>query len=102
MERPAPRSSAATGHGIAKPCERAGFSLNDSTRTSALNLRSLARELGGDVASGGVNFPAPGHSRHDRSARLRFGAQYPDGFHVFSWAGDDWQHLKDYVRDRLG
>lgn len=44
--------------------------------------------------------PGPGHSRRDRSLKVKFGA---DGsFSVTSFAGDDWQNCKDHVRERLG
>lgn len=55
----------------------------------ALDLRSIARALDGDVVSGGINFRAPGHGRQDRSARLLLGPQYPDGLWLKSWAGED-------------
>src|SRR4051794_27048322 len=65
-------------------------------------IAEMARILEGDPVSRGVNFRAPGHGPGDRSARLLLGPQYPDGFWVKSWAGDDEMSLRDYVRDRLG
>jgi putative DNA primase/helicase len=65
------------------------------------NIRSIAISLGGEVAGrDSVRVPGPGHSRKDRSLRVRFS---PDGtFVTFSEAGDDWRSCNDYVRDRLG
>jgi putative DNA primase/helicase len=69
---------------------------------SGHDLRSLARDLGGVVAGGGVLCPGPGHSRKDRSLSVRPAPGHADGFIVFSHAGDDWQTCRDYVRERLG
>lgn len=43
--------------------------------------------------------PGPGHSAKDRSLSVTFGS---GGFLVHSFAGDDWQDCRDYVRDLLG
>ncbi len=44
--------------------------------------------------------PGPGHSRRDRSLKVKFKS---DGtFTVTSFAGDNWQACKDFIRDRLG
>jgi hypothetical protein len=68
---------------------------------TAASLRSIAHTLGGNIAGrNSVLCPGPGHSRKDRSLRVKF---RPDGtFSVTSFAGDDWQQCKDYVRDKLG
>lgn len=65
------------------------------------NLRSLAHTLGGQVAGrDSVLVPGPGHSRRDRSLKIKFS---PDGsFSVTSFSGDDWRTCKDYIRERLG
>ncbi len=69
--------------------------------THALNLRSAALALGGDVAGRNrVLCPGPGHSRKDRSLSVTFRAD--STFTVTSYANDDWRTCKDYVRDRLG
>jgi putative DNA primase/helicase len=65
-------------------------------------LREIAVALGGQVTGGQVVFPGPGHSRRDRSCALRLSPSAPDGFIVFAHAGDDWQTVRDFVRDRLG
>jgi hypothetical protein len=67
-----------------------------------MNLRSIARALGGVVSGRQVLAPGPGHSRKDRSLSVRLGADAPDGFVCFSHAGDDWKTCRDYVRGRLG
>ena len=67
-----------------------------------IDLRSIAIALGGEVVRGGVLAPGPGHSRADRSLSVRLSHQSPDGFIVFSHAGDSFSDCKDHVRDRLG
>ncbi|RVD54535.1 MULTISPECIES: toprim domain-containing protein [unclassified Mesorhizobium] len=64
------------------------------------DIRTLAHALGGDVAGRNrVTCPGPGHSTHDRSLSVTFEGE---SFMVHSFAGDDWQRCKDYVRERLG
>jgi hypothetical protein len=65
-------------------------------------LRSWARALGGEASGSGVICPGPGHSARDRSLSVTLSATAPDGFIVYSHAGDDWQACRDYVRARLG
>lgn len=69
-----------------------------------MDLRSIARALGGEVVPGGqVNFPPPGHSRSDRSGSLRLDPRAPDGFLINTRSpADDPLHVKDWVRDQLG
>jgi putative DNA primase/helicase len=67
------------------------------------DVRAAARALGGDISGrDGVICPGPGHSRQDRSLSVRFDSTAPDGFVVFSHAGDPIGDCKDYVRERLG
>ena len=65
------------------------------------SLKSVAHALGGDaVGNRYVLCPGPGHPRRDRSLKVKFKS---DGtFTVTSFAGDDWQICKDFIRDRLG
>jgi putative DNA primase/helicase len=49
-----------------------------------------------------VLVPGPGHSARDRSLAVRLDPGAPDGFLVFSHAGDDWRECRDHVRERLG
>lgn len=67
------------------------------------DLRTLARDLGGEVAGiGQILCPGPGHSYRDRSLSVRLDARAPGGIVVHSFAGDDALAAKDYVRQRLG
>jgi hypothetical protein len=66
------------------------------------SLRAIARALGGEVVSGSVCAPGPGHSPRDRSLSITLSARAPDGFLVNSFSGDDWKACRDYVRERLG
>lgn len=67
-----------------------------------MDLRSIARALGGEVSGSQILAPGPGHSPRDRSLSIRFSPGAPDGFIVFSHAGDDFKACRDYVRGRLG
>jgi hypothetical protein len=67
-----------------------------------LDLRTIARALGGEIVGGGVVAPGPGHSAKDRSLSVKPSANSPDGFVLFSHAGDDWRLCRDFVRQALG
>lgn len=67
-----------------------------------IDLRTIAAALGGEIASGQVIAPGPGHSPRDRSMTVRLSPTSPDGFICFSHAGDDFRDCRDYVRKRLG
>jgi putative DNA primase/helicase len=70
---------------------------------TALNSRAVAKALGGHVAARDtVLCPGPGHSARDRSLAVRLDPAAPDGFLIYSHAGDDWRACRDYVRARLG
>lgn len=63
----------------------------------------LAERLGGDVVGrDSVNVPGPGHSCHDRSLSIKIDPNAPEGFVVYSHAGDDFLLCRDYVRKQLG
>jgi Toprim domain len=66
------------------------------------SLRKIARALGGEVYGRKLLCAGPGHSCHDRSLQITADANAPDGFYVHSYACDDWQMCRDYVRRRLG
>jgi putative DNA primase/helicase len=68
--------------------------------TINIDLRSLARALGGEVQGNEVRAPGPGHSRIDRSLSVRLDANAPDGFVVHSFANDDPIACRDYVREK--
>jgi putative DNA primase/helicase len=65
-------------------------------------LRSWAHALGGKASGNSVRAPGPGHSARDRSLSVTLSATAPNGFLVNSFAGDDWQACRDYVRGKLG
>ena len=68
-----------------------------------MDPRTIANVLGGEVIGrDSVSAPGPGHSRADRSLSIKLDPRAPDGFVVFSHAGDDPIACRDYVRERLG
>jgi hypothetical protein len=67
-----------------------------------MDLRDIAAALKGDVSSGQVLAPGPGHCPKDRSLSVRLDASAPNGFRVHSFADDDWRVCREYVRNRLG
>jgi putative DNA primase/helicase len=67
-----------------------------------VDLRSIARALGGEISGRQVLAPGPGHSPRDRSLAICVSNDAPDGFLVHSHAGDDWRGCREYVRSRLG
>ncbi|MDE4601393.1 toprim domain-containing protein [Sinorhizobium meliloti] len=65
-----------------------------------IGLHELAKRLGGDLGRNGrVACPGPGHSPKDRSLSVWIEG---NDINVHSFAGDDWQECKDFVRERLG
>jgi hypothetical protein len=70
-------------------------------KAQAMDLRRIARLLGGEVAGRGrILCPGPGHTRRDRSLSVAFvGADEPI---VHSFAGDDWRACRDHVARLLG
>jgi Toprim domain len=68
---------------------------------SSLTSRELARLLGGDPYRDGAVAPGPGHGPRDRSLRVWLERSAPDGFSVYSHAGDDWRDCRDHVREKL-
>lgn len=67
-----------------------------------LTLPEIARALDGKVVNGNVVAPGPNHSAKDKSLSVTPSDTSPDGFVVHSFAGDDPNVCKDYVRKRLG
>ena len=67
-----------------------------------MTLPEIARALGGNVSSGQVLAPGPGHSPGDHSLSIKLDASAPEGFLVHSFSADDPIRCKDYVRERLG
>lgn len=71
--------------------------------TTPLDVRLIARLLGGDVTnSTSVNVPGPGHSAADRSLSIKLSPRAPCGFVVYSHSDDDPIECRDYIRARLG
>jgi Toprim domain len=69
---------------------------------AALDLRIIARALGGEVSGRQVLAPGPGHSPRDRSLSIKIEPDAPDGFLVHSFAGDDPIACKNHVRHLVG
>ncbi len=69
---------------------------------SGLDLRTIARALGGEVSGRQVLAPGPNHSPRDRSMSVRMDWQTPEGFLAYSHAGDSFGECRDYVRTKLG
>lgn len=67
-----------------------------------VTLSDIARALRGEVAGRHVLAPGPNHSTKDRSLSITLSASSPDGYVVFSHAGDDWRTCRDYVANALG
>jgi putative DNA primase/helicase len=67
-----------------------------------LDVRTIARALGGEISGHQILAPGPGHSRLDRSLSIRIEPDAPDGFLCHSFAGDDPIVCKNHVRQRLG
>jgi hypothetical protein len=67
-----------------------------------MNLKLLRAFLGGEIVGGQLVCAGPGHSSRDRSLSVRLDPDAPDGFVVYSHAGDDFGDCRDYVRAHLG
>jgi putative DNA primase/helicase len=65
-------------------------------------LQHFAQALGGDISGISILCPGPGHSARDRSLSVTLAPAAPDGFIVFSHAGDDWRDCRAHVLQRLG
>lgn len=67
-----------------------------------MSAQKLATALGGQVAGPNtVLAPGPGHSKDDRSLAVKLDPRAPDGFVIFSHAGDGWRVCRDHVRTLL-
>jgi Family of unknown function (DUF5906) len=66
-----------------------------------MDIREIARALGGDVSGLSARVPGPGHSAKDRSLSIT-PADNADGFICHSFAGDDPIECKEYIRGKLG
>ena len=66
------------------------------------NLITIAKALNGGVQGRSILCPGPGHSKGDRSLKIIFPNNAPDGFLVHSFANDDWKDCRDHVKSHLG
>jgi hypothetical protein len=89
---------------IIEACEASmnAISRSDRRRRGTMDLRSIARALGGEVSGSQVLAPGPGHSPKDRSLSVWLCPAAPDGFRTHSHVSDPWPECRDFVRDRLG
>jgi putative DNA primase/helicase len=67
-----------------------------------LDPRAVARSVGGTVTGDNILAPGPGHSASDRSLSIKIDPGAPDGFILYSFAGDDVAACRDHVRSALG
>lgn len=68
-----------------------------------LDLCAVVHALGGETTGGNrILAPGPCHSSQDRSLSVMLDPYFPDGFLVYSFAGDDPMACRDHVRLRLG
>jgi hypothetical protein len=68
-----------------------------------LHPRLVAQALGGIVTGNtSILVPGPGHSSSDRSLSIKIDPIAPDGFIVYSFAGDSAAACRDHVRAALG
>jgi putative DNA primase/helicase len=65
-------------------------------------IEQLRSALGGEICGKQLKCPGPGHSPRDRSLSILIDPGAPDGFVLYSHAGDDWQDCRNYVRQTLG
>ena len=69
-----------------------------------MNIQAVAKLFTNGVVTGSnsIKCRAPNHSNRDGSLSIIFGEQFPNGFIVHSFAGDDWKACRDYVKSVLG
>ena len=67
------------------------------------SVHQIVAALGGQVTGPDTcNVPGPGHSAKDKSLSIKIDPTAPDGFLVYSHAGDDGIECKDWIRQTLG
>jgi hypothetical protein len=67
-----------------------------------LTLEYVAQRMRGEIVSGQVQCPGPGHSVKDRSVSIKIEPNAPGGLLVYSHAQDDNLKVKDWVLSQLG
>ena len=60
--------------------------------------RQVTKHLGGDWHGHYGTAPGPGHRKGDASLTIRAHRSNPDDIVLHSFAGDDWQGIKDELR----
>src|SRR5215510_11253805 len=74
-----------------------------NARPFPLSVHQIVAIIGGDVTGrDSCNVPGPGHSAKDKSLSIKIDPTAPDGFLVYSHAGDNGIECKDWVRQKLG
>jgi hypothetical protein len=69
----------------------------------SFSVHQIVAALGGQVTGPDTcNIPGPGHSGKDKSLSIKIDPTAPDGFVVYSHAGDDAIECKDWIRQKLG
>ena len=66
-----------------------------------MTLQQVAKALHGTVNGRWINIPGPGHNSTDKSLGFKFDKAAPDGFHVNSFAGDDPNECREWVKHLL-
>ncbi|SIN88740.1 Virulence-associated protein E [Bradyrhizobium erythrophlei] len=67
------------------------------------SVEQIVAALGGQVTGrDACNVPGPGHSAKDKSLSIKIDPTAPDGFLVYSHAGDAGIECKDWIRQKLG
>jgi hypothetical protein len=66
-----------------------------------MKAHELCKVLGGDCYGNQILMPGPDHRPFDRSLSVLFDPSAPDGFLVYSFAGDDRALCRAYVKERL-
>jgi hypothetical protein len=73
-----------------------------SGKENMLTLDYIAHRMRGEIVSGQVKCPGPGHSPKDRSVSIKLSQTAPGGLVVYSHAQDDNLKVKDWVLQQLG
>ena len=80
---------------------RRSFAQTEKALPMKMNLKELARKLDAEIGNGWLNIRGPGHGKNDRSLGIRFDPAAPCGFRAHSFACDDEEVCKSYVKELL-
>jgi hypothetical protein len=93
--KPAPKSHSPARNTVAKA--------NGGAQAGVTNdLAALAKTVGGGVSKGWIRIAGPGHSPKDNSLAFMPDSSARDGFRVKSFAGDDPEKCRNYIRSKIG